>query len=296
MELHAPTDFNGAKLVGVFHPGSSLWHEARAEGLGGSEIGTIMGLNPYESAYSLHLKKTGQIPTPEFDSFAVWRGSAYEAPLLDYFQRLHPELELFTTGTYEHPTIPYLHANPDALARNKNTGEWFIVEVKTARSYWDNGIPPHYEAQVLHYMTILGIKNAYVIGDVGSTWYEAQMTYDEFRAATQVDRATEFWWGVVNGIQPDWDGSTATYEAVRQLHPEIDDTEVEIDGGFYLFAAQEAYARAEEALNKAKSQVLGLMGRAKYSYVEHEGERIRVASRQARGNGTPYLVISKGRK
>lgn len=296
MELYAPEDFNGAKLVGVFAAGSALWHEARADGLGGSEIGTIMGLNPYESAYSLYLKKTGQIPTPELDSFAVWRGSAYEAPLLDYFARLHPELELFCTGTYQHATIPYLHANPDALARDRNTGEWWIVEVKTARSYWDSGIPPHYEAQVLHYMDILGIQKAYVIGDVGSTWYEAQMAYDGFRAISQQERATEFWAGVVNGIQPAWDGSMATYEAVRQLHPEIDDEEVEIDGGFHLLAAQEAHDATAQALNKAKSEVLALMGRAKYAYVEHEGERFRVASRQARGTGTPYLVISKGKK
>jgi hypothetical protein len=88
----------------------------------------------------------------------------------------------------------------------------------------------------------------------------------------------------------------ATYEAVRQLHPEIDDEEVEIDGGFHLLAAQEAHDATAQALNKAKSEVLGLMGRAKYAYVEHEGERFRVASRQARGTGTPYLVISKGKK
>jgi putative phage-type endonuclease len=294
MESYAPEDFNGAKLLGVFDSGSSAWHELRADGLGGSEIGTILGLNPYESALSLHLKKTGQIPTPELDSFAVWRGSAYEAPLLDYFAKLHPELELFTTGTYQDKTLPYLHANPDALARNRNTGEWFVVEVKTARSYWD-GIPPHYEAQVLHYMDILGIKNAYLIGDVGSTWYEATLTYDGFRASVQRDRATEFWAGVVNGIQPDWDGSSATYEAVRQLHPEIEDDEVEIDGGHQLVLAHQAYDAALQELNKQKSQVLALMGRAKYAYVEHDGERFRIASRQAKGKGTPFLVIAKGK-
>jgi putative phage-type endonuclease len=296
MELYAPEDFNGAKLLGVFESGTSEWHELRADGLGGSEMGTIMGLNPYESALALHLKKTGQIPTPELDSFAVWRGGAYEAPLLDYFAKLHPELELFRTGTYQHPELPYLHANPDALARNKNTGEWFIVEVKTARSYWDSGVPLHYEAQVLHYMGVMGIKKAYVIGDVGSTWYEAQMTYDGFRIATQTDRATEFWSGITEGIQPQWDGSASTYEAVRQLHPQIDDEEVEIDGAFRLLAAQQEHDEALAKLNAMKSEILSLMGRAKYAYVEHEGEKFRVASRQARGNGTPYLVISKGKR
>jgi putative phage-type endonuclease len=295
MELYAPSNLNGAKLLGVFEPGSAAWHEARADGIGGSEVGTIMGLNPYESAYSLYLKKTGQIPTPELDSFAVWRGSAYEAPLLEYFGKQHPELELFLTGTYADKSVGYLHANPDALAQDRNTGEWWIIEVKTARSYWDSGVPLHYEAQVLHYMDILDIPRAYVIGDVGSTWHESVMHYDGFRADVQRARVAEFWAGVLEGVQPAWDGSMATYEAVRQLHPEIDDEEVEIDGGHQLSLSQAKYEAALAELNQSKSEVLALMGRAKYAYVEHEGQRIRVASRQARGQGTPYLVIAKGK-
>lgn len=296
MAVYAPTELGNGILLGTFEPGTSEWHEARADGIGGSEVGTIMGLNPYESAYSLHLKKTGQIPTPELNSFAVWRGSAYEAPLLDYFASLHPELEIFTTGTYQDKTLPYLHANPDAIARNRNTGTLSIVEVKTARSYWDNGVPLHYQAQVMHYMDILDIKQAFVIGDVGSTWYEAVIPYDGFLAQVQRDRATEFWAGVVNGVEPEWDGSQATYEAVRYLHPEIDDEEVEIDGGHQLVLAQVAFEEAEAELTKHKSEVLKLMGRAKYAYVEHEGERFRIASRLARKGGIPYLVVNKGKK
>ena len=53
MALHAPEDFNGAKLLGVFESGTSEWHEARADGIGGSEVGTILGLNPWESPYYL---------------------------------------------------------------------------------------------------------------------------------------------------------------------------------------------------------------------------------------------------
>jgi putative phage-type endonuclease len=296
MQLYAPQEINGALLVGLFEPGSADWHEARADGIGGSEIGTIMGLNPYESAYSLFLKKTGQIPTPQLDSFAVWRGSAYEAPLLEYFAIQHPELELFRTGTYSDAINPVLHANPDALARDRNTGEWWVIEVKTARSYWESGIPPHYAAQVTHYMDVLGIPRAYVIGDVGSTWFESVMLLDGFRADVQRNRALEFWSGVLKCIQPEWDGSQATYEAVRQLHPEIDDTEVEIDGAHRLPLAQAAYDLALENLNREKSELLSLMGRAKYAYVEHEGERFRVASRQAKKGGTPFLVVSKGKK
>jgi len=35
------------------------------------------------------------------------------------------------------------------------------------------------------------------------------------------------------------------------------------------------------------------MGKAKHAYFEHEGKKIRVASRQARNGGRPYLVVNK---
>jgi len=35
------------------------------------------------------------------------------------------------------------------------------------------------------------------------------------------------------------------------------------------------------------------MGNAQHAYVELDGEKIRVASRQARNGGTPFLVIRK---
>jgi hypothetical protein len=38
---------------------------------------------------------------------------------------------------------------------------------------------------------------------------------------------------------------------------------------------------------------MAAMGTAKHAYVEHQGEKFRIASRQARGLTAPYLVINK---
>jgi hypothetical protein len=40
---HTPKKFNNAELLGVFADGSDEWHAARDEGIGGSDIGTILG-------------------------------------------------------------------------------------------------------------------------------------------------------------------------------------------------------------------------------------------------------------
>jgi putative phage-type endonuclease len=294
MELHAPADFNGAKLVGVFESGTSAWHEARAYSLGGSEIGTIMGLNPWESAYALWAKKMGKIENPPLTNWAVRFGQAFEEPILKLWAEEHPEYEVFVTGTYQDCEHSFLHANPDALARHRETGEWLVVEVKTARTSFES-LPPTYEAQVRHYMMVMKIDRAVVVAVAGMTWQEFWVERDEFAEQVQLDQAKRFLAHIVNDTKPDYDGAESTYEVIRKLHPLIDDTEIEIDGLHQLALAQQEFDAAEAKFNQMKSWVLDLMGNAKHAYIVADGQQIRLASRQARRDGVPYLVVKKGK-
>jgi putative phage-type endonuclease len=292
MRKFEPT--NGAKLLGDFTPGSSDWHELRADGIGGSEIGTILGLNPWESPFYLHATKTGKIAPKQLDSFPVKLGQILEPVILEQIiPELHPDWELQTVGTYQHPKLPFLHANPDAIALID--GEWVVVEIKTSRNYWSE-LPPHYEYQIKHYMNVLGIKRGVVFGLVAMDPVEHWVTLDDFESQVIEQRATEFWNAVVNDIAPDWDGSESTYEAVREMHPDIDGTEVEIDGIHSLVVAQLSFDQAEAELRKQKSEVMAMMGKAQHAVTEYEGKTYKVASRQARGGGRPFLIIHKGKK
>jgi putative phage-type endonuclease len=294
MELHAPADFNGAKLVGVFESGTSEWHEARADSLGGSEIGTIMGLSQWESPYALWAKKTGKIENPPLTNWAVRFGQAFEEPILKLWAEEHPEYEVFTTGTYQDCDNSFLHANPDALARHRKTGEWLVVEVKTARTSFE-ALPANYEAQVRHYMMVMKIDRAVVVAVAGMTWQEFWVERDEFTEQVQLDQAKRFLAHIVNDTKPDYDGAESTYEVIRKLHPLIDDTEIEIDGLHQLALAQQEFDAAESKFNQMKSWVLDLMGNAKHAYIVADGQQIRLASRQARRDGVPYLVVKKGK-
>ena len=294
MELHAPAEFNGAKLVGVFESGTSEWHEARAYSLGGSEIGTIMGLNPWESAYALWAKKTGKIDNPPLTNWAVRFGQAFEQPILELWQQEHPEYEVFVTGTYQDCEYDFLHANPDALARHRETGEWLVVEVKTARTSFE-ALPANYEAQVRHYMMVMKIDRSVVVAVAGMTWQEFWVDRDEFTEQVQLDHAKRFLSHIVNDTKPDYDGAESTYEVIRKLHPEIDETEIEIDGLHQLALAQAEFDEASAKFMQMKSWVLDLMGKAKHAYIVADGEKIRLASRTARKDGVPYLVVKKGK-
>jgi putative phage-type endonuclease len=294
MELHAPADFNGAKLVGVFESGTSEWHEARADSLGGSEIGIAMGLSQWESGYALWAKKTGKIDNPPLTNWAVRFGQAFEEPILKLWAEEHPEYEVFVTGTYQDCEHSWLHANPDALARHRKTGEWLVVEVKTARTSFE-ALPANYEAQVRHYMMVMKIDRAVVVAVAGMTWQEFWVERDDFTEQVQLDAAKRFMSHVINDTKPDYDGAESTYEVIRKMHPEIDETEIEIDGLHQLALAQQEFEAAEAKFYQMKSWVLDLMGNAKHAYLVADGQKIRLASRQARRDGVPYLVVKKGK-
>ena len=290
MKTHSPQTFNGAELVGVFENGTSEWHEARSDGLGGSEIGVAMGLSPFQSPFHLWAVKTGQVIPEPLNNWAVRFGQKFEEPILELLQEEHPDWELYSTGTYRHPKHKFLQANPDALA--KVDGEWVVVEVKTSRNYWHE-IPPTYIAQVRHYMAVMNVNRAVIVGVVNMAWVEHWVERDDFEEQVLIDQAKRFWDYVVEGTQPDWDGSESTYEAVRAMHPEINDEEVEIAGLHYLANAQSRYDEAEAELRKAKSEVMNQMGKAKHAYIEVDGEKVRIATREARGGGRPYLKVKK---
>jgi putative phage-type endonuclease len=293
LEYVTPENFSQATHLGNFESDSPEWHEARKHSIGGSEIGTIMGLNPWESAYTLWAKKLELIPNSFQENWAIRLGKAFEEPILKLFGQQHPELEIYRAGSFVSKEFEFMHANPDAMARNKETGEWIVIEVKTARYNWDS-LPAHYACQVQHYMHVMGVNKAIVVAVAGMDWFEYEVEADEFVQLTQADYATMFHKSLTDGTRPEWDGSESTYQTVRQQHPQIDDTEVELGTlGLQLKNAQAMLDESQSQVNLLKSMVLDTMQYAKTGFVLKDGQKIKVATRQARRDGVPYLVIHK---
>jgi putative phage-type endonuclease len=283
--------FPDAELVGDFVPGSPEWHEARKGSLGGSQIGAVLGLNPWESARTCFLKVTGQIPSDITPSMSMRLGTKLEAPILEIFQEEHPELQVFTTGTYRNIFNPWAHANPDAVGMTDN-GELTIIEVKYSSEYWSE-IPRHYVAQVNWYMWVTGVKRAIIVALCGSSYKEFVVEYDEFVIDSMLAQVKTFWLGVETGTPPDWDGSESTYQSMRELNKNLVDLEEDLgDLGMHLVLASSKVDEAQTHFNEMRSRVLDAMGDAKYGVVEG----VRVCSRQQSSSGVPFLKIMKGKK
>ena len=281
--------------LGSFEPGSQEWHDLRSTGIGGSDVGTICGLNPWQSAFTLWAKRTGKIQEEQSDSEAMEWGRRLEAVILDKFAEEHPELDVIESpGTFQNKDRAWQLANPDGIAIDRNTGEHIIIEIKTARyeDDWANGVPEYYRTQVLWYLQTFGFQRAYVAALFsGSKYREFEVLADEFEQKTNLDRVEQFRHYLEQDKQPDYDGATSTYETIRRLHPEIEDDEVELgDLGVHYFNAAAEVAEADKKLTELKSRVLDSMGKAKRGLVNGTW----MLTRQARAGGTPYLVNKKG--
>ena len=292
-QMQYPT-IRSAEFVANLDSGSDDWLALRKQGITGTDVGTLLGVNPYESAYALYHKKLGLIDDRVPDNNRMKLGRFLETPLLEMFQDNHPELTIVTVGTYRNKERKWQIANPDALAYDGD--KLYIVEVKTSRQYWDD-VPPHYKAQTLHYCDVFDADGIIFVTLEGGDYKEYFLDRDQEAIEIQRGLSETFWEeNLANEIVPDWDGSESTYNTVRELSVASEEGSVDLgDLGVHLVNTQNEIDQLSDTLNELKARTLDAMKDAKYGVVEFEGKEYRAAIKRQRGEGKPYLQIVKGK-
>ena len=279
--------------VGEFEANTAEWHELRKSGVGGSDVAAIVGVSKWTSAYALWAQKSGLIPDDMSDSEAMEWGRILEPVIRQRFADKHPEWEIVESkATFRSREQSWLLANVDGFIDFGNN-EWGLLEIKTAayEDDWANGVPLYYQTQVRHYMRVFGLKRAFVaVLFHGSAYKEFEIIADSFLDFADVEMVEQFWKNVESGEAPAWDGALATYEAVRKMHPDIEDTSVELgDLGMHLINAVWDFEVAQRHMNEMKSRTLDALGSAKYGTFDDR----KICYRSSKSGGTPFLVIKK---
>lgn len=175
------------------------WVEARKNGIGGSDVASIMGLNKYSSPLNVWLVKTGREESPDLsDNQAVEWGNRLEAVVADKFADEHPELQVRRrNATMVSIKRPWAFANIDRWVTDGH-GNVGILEVKTVgmrrAADWDNGVPLYYLTQVMHYMSVTGYQYAWVAVLIGGQEFrEYYIERDEADIKVINDAVDTFW-------------------------------------------------------------------------------------------------------
>jgi putative phage-type endonuclease len=274
-----------AKYLGTFEPGSPEWHNAR-KGIGGSDIASVMDKNPWKSCYTLFCEKTGLIDSNIEPSMPMKLGTAFEPVIRQLFQEANSDwLTVHETGTWASVEDPRSVANVDGIIEWKN-GKLSVLEIKFTRQYWDE-LPEHYNLQVQHYLSVLGLDSAMVVAVAGGDWKEFEVVRDDSLIQTMKTRLRAFYGFLDSKTAPDYDGSDSTYETVRELSEGIEEGELEL-GSLYshLLQAKLEFDQWDKQFKAHKSAVLAFMNGTKYGLFQGE----KVIALQAR-NGKPFITF-----
>lgn len=270
-------------FVGDFEPGSPPWHAARAHGIGGSEIAAVLGLSPWESRFSLWHRKKG-LAAPVAQNDVMYWGNRLEPVVRDEFNIRHADdlPPVRTVGTWRHAARAWQIANPDGQLDDE------LYEGKTA--YNDDGwgepetdeIPVYYRTQCLWYLDVFGLRRCRIAVLIsGSDYREYFVEYDRDEVQIMLIAAREFLDTLARNERPNIDEHDATYQVIREMHPEIDDVKVDIPGAIAVpyLDAYAAHKAAEAEKKRTTSLLLDAMGTARRAYFDGEQIAMRVAGR-----------------
>ena len=195
------------------------WLENRFKGIGGSDAGAILGLNPYKSPYALWCEKTGRIHN-DVDNEAMRIGRDLEDYVAKRFCEETGKKVKKSNYSYQSKKYPFMLANVDRLV----SGEDAILECKTTnmltKTKYDKGdIPASYYAQCMHYMAVTGCRKAYIaILVLGKGFYYFEVNRDEEEIQSLIESEEAFWEDVQSDTEPEVDGSSSTSDALDGMY------------------------------------------------------------------------------
>lgn len=260
------------------------WLQARKGGIGGSDIGAILGMNPYRSAFAVWAEKIGMILDAP-DNEAMRQGRDMEDYVAHRFQEASRFKVHRVNAMIENDAYPHIRCNVDRLVAGQHAG----LECKTAsalgeKRFRDGSIPEHYYAQCVAYMAVTEFNRWYlavlVLGrdfkvyqltripnDETPGWCESSVYVPDEEFASMRDMAIDFWQHVETKTPPPIDGSASTTAAISTMYPEsAPDTYADLSGFDSALATyrnlKAQQKEIETALSETENQVKEFMGDA----------------------------------
>lgn len=190
------------------------WLQARRAGIGGSDIGAIMGLSKWKSPVDVWLDKTGRTEPDMEMSEPAYFGIELESFVATEYSKRSGNKVQRVNQSMKHPEHSWMLANIDravvadgSRARldkdGKLTGIKGLLECKTASAYlereWmDESAPLAYVAQCQWYMAVTGAEWCDLAVLIGGQKYVChRIERDESLIAAVIEAGRQFWFASV---------------------------------------------------------------------------------------------------
>lgn len=178
------------------------WLKYREDGIGSSEVGTLLGLNPFETPYQLWRRKKG-LDAPKEETFVMKAGHYLEDAVSKFYED-ESGRQIIKRSAGDWMMIDndksYLRVSPDRLfwlnpEGKHNEANKGICECKTTQMKVDaDNIPDHWFCQLQYQLHVAG----YEMGSLawltqGREFGYRDIEHDEDFCRWMVEQIDEFW-------------------------------------------------------------------------------------------------------
>lgn len=209
-------------------PDRETWLRFRREHIGGSDISSILGVNPHRSCYTTWAIKTGRLQEPDVDNEAALWGRVLEEPVAQEYAR-RTGRTLINPGPWTvrvHADLPFVAVTIDReiIDPARGDGDPGCYEGKTTSFFlgrdWNDAPPLMPQVQTQHGLMVTGWGWGSVACLIGGQRFEPHdVERDEALIEMMEDRCRWFWDLVESGTAPPVDDSESTENTLRALHP-----------------------------------------------------------------------------
>lgn len=236
------------------------------QGIGGSDISIILGINKYKSRFTLWLEMTGQKEKDKVEGDSVEWGNLLEPVIREKFKRATGFKVYQNNFVLQHDQFDWMVANIDGEVIDPAMDGRGVLEIKTThernKKDWEEGCPVYYMAQVQWYLAVTGYYYAYIaVLCGGSTFKYFLIERDDYVIDSMIQSAQKFLEQVRLRIPPEIGGSKSESEWLAQAFPEAVDEELTIPPAIEDLALEyhqiqdsikRLTARCDEIKNKIK--------------------------------------------
>ena len=209
------------------------WLRLRKTGIGGSDAGSICGVNPFGSPMKVYYDKTSS-NIEELDNEAVRQGHDLEDYVAQRFMEATGLKVRRSNFMYRSIEYPFMIAAVDRLVVGEDHG----LECKTASAYntdkWKDGnIPLHYIMQCYHYMAVTGKRTWYIAAVIlGREFTYRKLVWDDDLIAQMISVEKNFWENhVLPRVLPSPDGSDICNDILNEyFHSARKGSSIKLDG------------------------------------------------------------------
>lgn len=237
------------------------WLTHRQEGIGSSEVATILGLNPWETPYQLWRRKK-ELDAPKQENFAMRAGHYLEDAVAQFW---HDETgrdiikRSATDWIIRDNERPFLQVSPDRtfwLGESRSPNDKGILECKTTQMSIDaDDLPKHWFCQVQYQLGVAGLQQgslAWLCSGREFGYKDISLVHDFFD--WQIEEVERFWVdNIIGNVEPT---ATTVADVLLKYNRHTDGKVLEVDDEIFNAYTKLKEVRQEiDALDARKTEL-----------------------------------------